>query len=136
MRLGNAPVTMKLPKIRKLPTCPQSVGHDCQATAAVFVAYLCAPSSHSISVQNPVMFRTTFLLALLALIFFAVFSAGYIFLQHLQGAAAQRPAKNAPHVANVARHNIEVISNPHAGAKPNPPRAEHPKPQAQRAGKK
>jgi len=82
------------------------------------------------------MFRTTFFLALLALIFVAVFSAGFLLLQHLQGAAALRPAKNGPLVVNLAHHETEVISNPHASAKPNPPRPENPSPEARRADKK
>jgi hypothetical protein len=85
--------------------------------------------------KNPAMFRTTFFLTLFSLVFVAVFSAGYALLSHLQGQSFPQPAKNAPHVVNVARHNTEVISNPHAGAKPNPP-AEKPKPEARRADKK
>ena len=77
------------------------------------------------------MFRATFFLALLALVFVVVFSAGFTILQHLQGLSAQQPAKNAPLVVNLARPNTDVISNPHVGEKPNLPRAEKSKTSAE-----
>ena len=73
------------------------------------------------------MFRATFFLALLALVFVVVFSAGFTILQHLQGLSPPQPDKYAPHRADISRPNTDVISNPHFGAKPISPRAEKPK---------
>jgi hypothetical protein len=68
------------------------------------------------------MFRATFLLAFLALIFVVTVSACFALLQHLQRPMAHRPAINAPLIVNLARHD--------AGAKPNPAPAAPPKPDA------
>src|SRR5687767_2072772 len=97
MRVGSPPVTMKLPKNRKLPSGPQTVGPlHLGLTPILYGLSLRGRAVVPFHPKNRAMFRATFLLAFLALIFVVTVSACFALLQHLQRPMAHRPAINAP----------------------------------------